>query len=194
MRNCIVFVVCLLTALTCKSQSKTVVIYADPSQNINNYSLSNKLYDVAQETESKVLIYISNGTTPIVATSIYDMQDVVAKLSRIKSTEIDYKFDLDSINRLFTNENILSSIAFRENNSLNDEVYFFFFFDIKKCREKEQVEKFVEMLLLSNRLLQKQGLITNCKVKIYLSGIQSTEDAEYLSYLKQTNAYTFIEY
>lgn len=194
MRIYIFIVLFLFLSRVAYSQEKIVIVYVDPSEQTTTYSLSNKLYDAVQETESKVLIYISNGKNPIVGTSIYDMQSISSALSGLKPVKNDVVFDLDSINRILNKENLLSDIAQREPNVANDEVLFFFFFDIKKCRDDKQIERIAERLILSNRLMNKQGLWPGCKVRVYLTGLQSDEDRMYLNQLKETSTYTIVEY
>lgn len=175
------------------AQGKLVVIYADPSANTTNYALTTKLYDAIQETDNRMLLYISNANKPLVSNSIYDMKNVVDQLSKIKPTEPNYIFDIDSLNRLLNFESSLSNISQRDFD-IRDEIFFFFFFDTQKFIESNLVEKVAEALLLSNRLINKKGLLPSCKVKIYLGNSDAYSNKQMIRQIKEEKGYDIIEY
>ena len=175
------------------AQGKVVVMYADPSANIDNTHLSSKLYDALQESDSKIILYISNGNSPIVCNSIYEMQTVIDKLSKIKPTTPSYSFDLDSMNRLFNLDSNFSNINERDNNIIDD-TWFFFFYNAEKARLLNQVDKFSEALLLSNRYITKTGLAKNCVVRIYISDVITEADKQFVEKLRKEKDYDIIVY
>lgn len=183
----------LLINFFASAQGKLVVIYADPSANETNYALSNKLYDALQETDNRMLLYISKARTPIVSNSIYDMKNSIDQLSKIKSITPNYSFDIDSINRLLNEESSLSNISTRESD-IKDDIFFFFFFDAEKCIKENLIENFSERLLLSNRLINKNGLLPSCKIKIYLSNADDSIARKYIHTLKEEKGYDIIAY
>lgn len=192
MRTCFLFIL-LIFSLRVSAQGKLVVIYADASANTTNYALSNKLYDAIQETESRLILYISNESKPLICTSIYDMSNLVDKLSKLKPVEPNCTFDLDSINRLLNHENSMDGIGLRENN-VSDDLLFFFFFNAERCRNNNQLEKIADALLLSNRLVNKEGLLPSCKVRIYLSDSDSELDKKYIRKIKEEKGYDVVTY
>jgi hypothetical protein len=169
-------------------------MYADASANTSNQALTTKLYDALQETDSRLLVYISNGVNPVVSTSIYDMQNVVNTLSKLKPPLPNVAFDVDSINRIFNAESSFdfSNLYSSKNNA--DDLFFFFFFDVNTCRLNKQIEKIAERLLLSNRLISKNGLNANCKIRIYFNNVQSEIDKNYIRYIKEVKGYEVVEY
>ncbi len=192
MKYCFLFIV-FLFSIEVKAQGKWVVIYADASENLTNYALNNKLYDAIQETDSKLILFISNGVNPLVSTSIYDMQSIIDKLSKIKPIEPNVGFDLDSINRLLSIEAVLDGVSIRDKKN-SDDFNFFFFFNSEKCRKNNQLEKIAEALVLSNRLLNKDGLLPTCKIRIYLSDVNSDEDKLYVKKIREEKKYEVVVY
>lgn len=184
----------LLSATLVHAQGKLVFMYADASANENNQALTTKLYDALQETDSRVLVYISNGSTPIVSTSIYDMQNVVNSLSKLHPPFPNAIFDVDSINRIFNSESAFDFTNTSNAKSNADDLLFFFFFDVNSCRLNNQIGKIAERILLSNRLISKNGLNANCKIRIYFSNVQTTADKNYLRFLKEEKGYEVVEY
>lgn len=182
-----------LFSIEVKAQGKLVVIYADPSGNTTNYSLNNKLYDAIQETDSRLILYISNGMSPLVSTSFYDMQSIIDKLSRVNSKDPNYNYDLDSLNRLLDKETSLDGIGIR-GKDISDDLLFFFFFNAEKCRKLNQVEKVAEALLLSNRLINKEGLVPSCRVRIYLSDAETEVDKLYIRKIREEKGYDVVSY
>lgn len=175
------------------AQGKIVVMYADPSSNINNTHLTSKLYDALQETDSKILLYISNAHSPLVCNSIFEMQTVMNVLSKLKPQSSDYAFDLDSINKMFNLDSSFANINQRDNN-LVDDTWFFFFFNAEKARTLDQVNEFSEALLLSNRYITKTGLAHNCKVRIYISDVNSDIDKMFVQKLRNEKEYDIVVY
>jgi hypothetical protein len=184
----------LLTSTFVNAQGKLVFMYADASANTSNQALTTKLYDALQETDSRLLVYISNGANPVVSTSIYDMQNVVNALSTLKPPLPNVVFDVDSINRIFNAESSFdfSNLSSSKNNA--DDLFFFFFFDVNTCRLDKQIEKIAERILLSNRLISKNGLNANCKIRIYFNNVQSEIDKNYIRYIKEEKGYEVVEY
>lgn len=182
-----------LISIEATAQGKLVVIYADPSENTTNYSLNNKLYDAIQETDSRLILFISNGANPLVSTSIYDMQSIIDRLSKVKPIEPNYNYDLDSLNRLLNKETSLDGIGIR-NKNISDDFHFFFFFDAEKCRKLNQVEKVAEALLLSNRLINKDGLVPSCRIRIYLNNALSETDTLYIRKIREEKMYDVVTY
>jgi hypothetical protein len=190
----LVFLSFLLTSTFVNAQGKLVFMYADASANTSNQALTTKLYDALQETDSRLLVYISNGANPVVSTSIYDMQNVVNALSTLKPPLPNVVFDVDSINRIFNAESSFdfSNLSSSKNNA--DDLFFFFFFDVNTCRLDKQIEKIAERILLSNRLISKNGLNANCKIRIYFNNVQSEIDKNYIRYIKEEKGYEVVEY
>jgi hypothetical protein len=169
-------------------------MYADASANTSNQALTTKLYDALQETDSRLLVYISNGVNPVVSTSIYDMQNVVNTLSKLKPPLPNVAFDVDSINRIFNAESSFDFSNLNSSKNNADDLFFFFFFDVNTCRLNKQIEKIAERLLLSNRLISKNGLNANCKIRIYFNNVQSEIDKNYIRYIKEVKGYEVVEY
>ena len=190
----LVFLSFLLTSTFVNAQGKLVFMYADASANTSNQALTTKLYDALQETDSRLLVYISNGANPVVSTSIYDMQNVVNALSTLKPPLPNVVFDVDSINRIFNAESSFdfSNLSSSKNNA--DDLFFFFFFDVNTCRLDKQIEKIAERILLSNRLISKNGLNANCKIRIYFNNVQSEIDKNYIRCIKEEKGYEVVEY
>jgi hypothetical protein len=184
----------LLTSTFVNAQGKLVFMYADASANTSNQALTTKLYDALQETDSRLLVYISNGVNPVVSTSIYDMQNVVNTLSKLKPPLPNVAFDVDSINRIFNAESSFDFSNLNSSKNNADDLFFFFFFDVNTCRLNKQIEKIAERLLLSNRLISKNGLNANCKIRIYFNNVQSEIDKNYIRYIKEVKGYEVVEY
>ena len=184
----------LLTYTFVNAQGKLVFMYADASANTSNQALTTKLYDALQETDSRLLVYISNGANPVVSTSIYDMQNVVNALSTLKPLLPNVVFDVDSINRIFNAESSFDFSNLNSSKNNADDLFFFFFFDVNTCRLEKQIEKIAERILLSNRLISKNGLNSNCKIRIYFSNVQSEFDKNYIRYIKEEKGYEVVEY
>lgn len=184
----------LLTSTFINAQGKLVFMYADASANTSNQALTTKLYDALQETDSRLLVYISNGVNPVVSTSIYDMQNVVNTLSKLKPPLPNVAFDVDSINRIFNAESSFDFSNLNSSKNNADDLFFFFFFDVNTCRLNKQIEKIAERLLLSNRLISKNGLNANCKIRIYFNNVQSEIDKNYIRYIKEVKGYEVVEY
>lgn len=184
----------LLTSSFANAQGKLVFMYADASSNTNNQLLTTKLYDALQETDSRLLVYISNGINPVVSTSIYDMQNVVNTLSKLQTPLPNVLFDIDSINRIFNSESSFDFSNLNSSKNNADDLFFFFFFDVNTCRLNKQIEKIAERILLSNRLISKNGLNSNCKIRIYFSNVQSELDKNYIRYIKEEKGYEVVEY
>ena len=184
----------LLTSTFVNAQGKLVFMYADASANTSNQALTTKLYDALQETDSRLLVYISNGANPVVSTSIYDMQNVVNALSTLKPPLPNVVFDVDSINRIFNAESSFDFSNLNSSKSNADDLFFFFFFDVNTCRLDKQIEKIAERILLSNRLISKNGLNANCKIRIYFNNVQSEIDKNYIRYIKEEKGYEVVEY
>ena len=183
-----------LTSTFVNAQGKLVFMYADASANTSNQALTTKLYDALQETDSRLLVYISNGANPVVSTSIYDMQNVVNALSKLKPPLPNVVFDVDSINRIFNAESSFDFSNLNSSKNNADDLFFFFFFDVNTCRLEKQIEKIAERILLSNRLISKNGLNANCKIRIYFSNVQSEIDKNYIRYIKEEKGYEVVEY
>ena len=184
----------LLTSTFVNAQGKLVFMYADASANTSNQALTTKLYDALQETDSRLLVYISNGANPVVSTSIYDMQNVVNALSTLKPPLPNVVFDVDSINRIFNAESSFDFSNLNSSKNNADDLFFFFFFDVNTCRLDKQIEKIAERILLSNRLISKNGLNANCKIRIYFNNVQSEIDKNYIRYIKEEKGYEVVEY
>ena len=184
----------LLTSTFVNAQGKLVFMYTDASANTSNQALTTKLYDALQETDSRLLVYISNGANPVVSTSIYDMQNVVNALSTLKPPLPNVVFDVDSINRIFNAESSFDFSNLNSSKNNADDLFFFFFFDVNTCRLDKQIEKIAERILLSNRLISKNGLNANCKIRIYFNNVQSEIDKNYIRYIKEEKGYEVVEY
>lgn len=189
----LIVVIFLLFQLSAFSQSKALVIYAFPGENASAFSLSNKLYDAIQESESKLIVFVSNGKNPLVCNNIYESQKIIDKVSKLKMENLNVFFDLDSLNKLIDTDSLLSTVKATAN-ELKDDIDFFFFFDAKKCRELKLDQKIAEKLLLANRLLSKDGLAQGCRAKLYIQSISSKEDTIYFRKIKDEGLFSIIEY
>jgi hypothetical protein len=122
------------------------------------------------------------------------MQNVVNTLSKLKPPLPNVAFDVDSINRIFNAESSFDFSNLNSSKNNADDLFFFFFFDVNTCRLNKQIEKIAERLLLSNRLISKNGLNANCKIRIYFNNVQSEIDKNYIRYIKEVKGYEVVEY
>lgn len=189
----ILFVLFMIVNYSAKSQSKALVIYVEPAENNFAFSLSNKLFDAIQESESKLILFVSNGTNPLISKNIFESQLVIDKVSKLKSNNVNVLFDLDSLNNILRTDSILIDVR-NAANELRNEIEFFFFFDAMKCRVEKQDQKIAEKFLLSNNLLNKDGLLPNCNAKLYIQSISSKEDTLYFKKIKEEALFKVIEY
>jgi len=189
----LIFLMGVFNIIQSYAQGKLVVIYADPSLNTSTYSLSTKLYDALQETDTRMLLYISNADKPLISNSIYDTKNIIDKLSKLKPIAPNYSKDIDSLNRLLNAEASLAGISERALD-IKDDIHFFFFFDAEKCMQQNLIEKVAEKLLLTNRLMNKYGLLPSCKVRVYLSNTDNDAIKKYIRLLKEEKGYDIIEY
>lgn len=189
----IILLILLFFQLSSYSQNRSLVIYVDPSENFSAFSLSNKLYDAIQESESKLLVFVSNGNNPLVCNSIYESQRIIDKVSKLKVENVNIFFDLDSLNKKIVSDSILTDVKATAN-ELKDEIDFFFFFDAKKCRLEKLDQRIAEKFLLSNRLLSKDGLAPGYRAKLYIQSISSKEDTLYFREVSENGIFSVIEY
>jgi hypothetical protein len=145
-------------------QSK--VIYANITYKDDIEHSLNKLKSILSDISmgEDFVLFISNGSHPYIADT---MNEVVGILDEIKyyreNVRPSFFLDVDSLNVIISNSRILSNI----NSDLSvesQEITFCFILD----PEDAQIDEIVYKLLLSNRLFNSDGLMTNCTVEIYL--------------------------
>ena len=191
-KSLLILVVFLFTKLAF-SQDKILVVYADASAISNQFSFRNKLINAIQDSEHKLILFISNGSKPLVSTNIYDTQQLLDRVEKINPPVPNVILDLDSLNKLFGNDSILSDVSIRAKD-IQESINFYFFFNAKQCRMLKQDQRIARAFLLSNRIITKKGLMPSCQVKLFIQNISSAEDSAYFKKIKQEGLFEIDPY
>jgi hypothetical protein len=170
------------------AQDKILFVYADASTNLSQFSIRNKLFNAVQDSEHKLILYISNGKSPLVSSNIYETQLLVDKISKLSIPEPNIVFDLDSINKLFCADSILSEVSLRASD-IKENFVFYFFFNAAQCRLKKQDVRIARALLLSNRLMTKNRLLSSCRAKLYIQNISTAADSVYFRKIQEEGVF-----
>ncbi len=174
----------MLTTTICIAQDKILLVYADASAMYSQFSIRNKLFNAVQDSEHKLFLYISNGKQPLVSTNIYDTQQFVDKIAKLNPPKPNVVFDLDSLNKLLGSDSLLSEVSLRATD-VQENFIFYFFFNAAQCRLQKQDVRIARALLLSNRLITKNGLLPSCRAKLYIQNISTAADSVYFRKIQE---------
>lgn len=172
----------LFTFLSLNAQDKNLIIYVDASNKSYEFSMRNKIASAIQDSEYKLLLYLSNGSHPITTNNIYESTALLDKISNLSNNSPNNSFDIDSLNRMFSSDSMFSGISYRAN-QLKEKYVFYFFFNAEQSRILKQDIYMARALLLSNRLLDKKGLNANVQAKIFLQSSTTKLDSVYYNKL-----------
>lgn len=170
----------MLIVFGVKAQDKNLIIYVDASVKTAEFSLRNKIASAIQDSEYKLLLYLSNGKNPISTNNVYESTSMLEKISKVSNNAPNNAFDIDSLNRIFTADSMFSEVSNRAN-QLKEKYVFYFFFNAEQSRLLKQDIYLARALLLSNRLIDKRGLNPNVQTKIFLQGVDQAKDSVYLN-------------
>jgi len=184
MRVVFLFLSLFLITTVCIAQDKILLVYADASNLSSQFSIRNKLFNAVQDSEHKLILYISNGKQPLISTNIYDTQQLVDKIAKLNPPKPNIVFDLDSLNKLFSSDSLLSEVSLRATD-VRENFIFYFFFNSTQCRLQKQDVRIARALLLSNRLITKNGLLPSCRAKLYIQNISTAEDSVYFRKIQE---------
>ncbi len=193
MKNSFLILYIVLFTNLAFSQDKILVVYADASVISNQFSFRNKLINAIQDSEHKLILFVSNGNKPFVTTNIYDTQQLLDRVEKLNPPMPNVILDLDSLNELFGNDSILSDVSIRATD-IQESINFYFFFNANQCRMLKQDQRIARAFLLSNRLITKKGLMPSCKAKLFIQNISSAEDSAYFKKIKQEGLFEIDPY
>lgn len=183
----------IITTKFCVAQDGVLIIYADASNVPYKFPFRNKLASAIQDSEYKLMLYVSNGNNPMVCTNVYETQSVLEKVAKFNAPKPNVSFDLDSINKLFSRDSILSEISQRAS-EIQERVQFYFFLNAADCRENKQDIHIAKALLLSNRLINKNGMLSNCRAKLYVQNLNTHADSLYFRKIEEEGLFEVESY
>lgn len=188
MRVLFFLLILILTTKICIAQDKILLVYADASTLSSQFSIRNKLFNAVQDSEHKLILYISNGNIPLVSTNLYDTQQLVDKIAKLNPPKPNVVFDLDSLNKLVGSDSLLSEISLRAT-EVQENFIFYFFFNAAQCRLLKQDQRIARAWLLSNRLINKNGLLPSCRAKLYIQNISTAADSVYFRKIQEEGVF-----
>ena len=155
MKKIIFNILFVLLSVSSTSQSVTSVFYIDAS------NCGDKLKMIQDEVKSiisndnsdKILLFISNGESPLIAHNIEDINKSLVRLRMISPPAVDPRYDLESLNREILNNDILSNLVNQsKSNGVRDNINFHFYFDASDYNSLNYKKNIIQLFLLSNNL------------------------------------------
>jgi hypothetical protein len=153
------------------AQSDVLVVYIDAS------SSGNKLKEIQSEVkelvsdnaDSEVLIFISNGESPLITSERSEVSKTLTKLRSIYVSAPDINTDIIKINKELLSNDYISDIRnITLTSGLKKSLTFHFYFDNTDYKSLQLEKQMILPLLLSNRLIHKESLQEKCKVYLHL--------------------------
>lgn len=175
------------------AQDGILFIYAEASNVPYKFSFRNKLASAIQDSEYKLMLYVSNEKEPLVCTNVYETQSILEKVSMINTPKPNVLFDLDSINKIFSSDSVLSEVSQRAT-EIQERVQFYFFLNAADCRINKQDVHLAKALLLSNRLINRNGMLPNCRAKLFVQNLNTKADSMYFKNIEQEGLFEIESY
>lgn len=159
------------------AQSNVLIVYIDAS------SSGNKLKEIQSEVEelvsnnsnSEILIFISNGVTdkgessPVITNERSEVSKTLRKLRSIFVPSPDIGADLARINKELISNDYISDISnITLTYGLKKSLTFHFYFDKEDYNSLQFEKNLILPLLFANRLKQDEKLHKKCKVWLHL--------------------------
>jgi hypothetical protein len=130
-------------------------------------SISNIISRIVEENQSDdFILYISNNSNPIIVYSKREIESSLKKLSSLYTSLPDIDDEIDRINEVFDRQKLFLDFTNKEN---TDELDFYFIMDYEKTKMYNLITRFINKLLLTNRLITGDGLATGIQVTVYLN-------------------------
>ena len=164
------------------AQDKSLIIYVDASIKSAEFSLRNKIASAIQDSEYKILLFISNNNQPIYTKNVYESSSILDKISNVSNNPPNNTFDIDTLNRLFSIDTMFSMVNYRADH-LKEKYVFYFFFNAEQSGKLKQDVYLARALLLSNRLMNKRGLHSQVQAKLFLQSTDNKRDSLYFNSL-----------
>ena len=170
MKNIITIFLFLFTNILF-AQSDVLVVYIDAS------SSGNKLKEIQSEVkelvsdnaDSEVLIFISNGESPLITSERSEVSKTLTKLRSIYVSAPDINTDIIKINKELLSNDYISDIRnITLTSGLKKSLTFHFYFDNTDYKSLQLEKQMILPLLFSNRLVHKESLQEKCKVYLHL--------------------------
>ncbi len=188
MKKKICLFIFLLFSLSSYAQDKNLIIYVDASIKVSEFSMRNKIASALQDSEYKVLLFISNNKQPLYTKNVYESSSILDKLSKVSNSAPHNYFDIDTLNRLFSLDSMFSEVSLRADH-LKEKYVFYFFFNAEQSKLLKQDIYLARALLLSNRLMDKKGFNANVQAKIFLQSMDQKKDSLYVNALLEEDLF-----
>tara|TARA_B110000967_G_C18784129_1_gene509855 strand:- start:316 stop:849 length:534 start_codon:yes stop_codon:yes gene_type:complete len=159
--NKIIFTLLLLFLHFKVSADGITFIYIDLSDSPNKERVQQLTEKIVKSNQTyEFIIFISNDVEPILIDEVDKIQEVISSINQVPSKPYINK-DIELINELMYKRNILK----------NNKVHFNFL-----LTPTNSANRFINKLLLTNRLVDREGLDSDVKVSIYPFGDKETEE------------------
>ena len=188
MKKLILNLIMIAFSLSTIAQSKVAVIYIDASNSGDKLILMQEEIKKINNNNDNVILYISNGESPLIATNKEEVEKSSVRLRMISPNYPDIRFDINKLNKELLKNNILSNIMNHTLNSgVESSIDFHFFFDKSDYESNNFKRNIIQKLLLSNNLEFNNKIHKNCKVIVH-NGIKdnrSTTDIDERTFNKE---------
>lgn len=158
--------------------------------------LEDKVTELIQGIDGEILFFMSNDNKPIVITEKDAVSNALDQMYNLRPSLPDFVEEIDSINSLFSAHNFITGLNDQEVNN-GGQVNFHFFLNLEKAQLYRQDTKFIDQLLLTNRILfkNKNRVPANIKVNIYidLDGVDENSNS-FISQLEKKGYYEVYTY
>ena len=173
---------------TTKVKTK-VFIYLDVSEIKRLNEVADITREIVKENSADgFILYISNGSKPIIINSRTSLQTGLKRLMYISPSKPIPNDDINRINKLFSQKRILKNIN-SEDSLRNTDMKFYFIFNLNQSVDNNQTKTIVDRLLLTNRLLVNHKLVKGCKVDIKYDIKDSYYDINSLKKINKNKGY-----
>lgn len=171
-------------------------IYID----VSNINRLDKVKEITKKIVDSIgyqdyIVYISNGENPIVIENQKRsrLKNSLKQLNSINPSQPNLNIEINSINKILTKKGWVREVN-DENRVLNEEFNFVFISNLSEIIDYDLTTRFIDKLILSNRLLSKGKLIENSTLKVFADNQDSTVNIKSLKTTYQIRNYGIKEF
>jgi hypothetical protein len=159
----------ILKLYTASAQKSANFIYVDFSSTKKLSKLSEKVNVVAKDFNDPFVLFLSNDNAPVIIRGNEGIDNGLGQMFSLRPSSPDFVADIDTINAIFSNSNIINGLN-NTSTASNYQVKLFFFLSAEKFEQNYLNKNLIDRLLLTNRLVSKDGLKDGVHVTIFLDG------------------------
>ena len=173
----------ILKLCSTSAQKSANFIYVDFSSTKKLSKLSEKVSTVAKDFNVPFVLFLSNDNAPLIIRDNEGIDNGLGLMFSLRPSTPDFIDEVDTINAIFSNSIIIEGINKTSGNA-DYIVNLMFFFNAEKFEQNYQNKNLIDRLLLTNRLVSRDGLEDGVYVTIFLDGDFDSSNDFYTDLIK----------